>query len=217
VGRGAEWTLQSELAELLRQHLDPSCTWFTSLENRPLSRISGMLQGKRGVKSGVPDVQVFYRRKPSPRCPTHVALVELKAPHGVASKSQKRTRLEMLPTGVKWWMARTARAAMTALHLSGVPLINWEPPARLEPWEGPFSDPTQRLPQHPEVAAERREAARRYRLRRELREREAAQRRIESDFPISAPSDAPVMPGPVLPQPSRPSAEIISFSEGKRP
>ena len=46
-----------------------------------------------------------------------------------------------------------------------------------------------RLPQHPEVAAERREAARRHRLRKELREREAelaAQRRIETDFPTSS-------------------------------
>jgi hypothetical protein len=66
VSRREEWTLQSEFAALLTENLDPSCTWFTSLENRPLSRISGMLQGKRGVKSGVPDVQVSYRRKRSP-------------------------------------------------------------------------------------------------------------------------------------------------------
>lgn len=109
MNRRDEWTLQSEFAELLTEYLDPRCAWFTSLENKPLSRISGMLQRKRGVKSGLPDVQVLYRRKPFPRCPTHVVFVELKAPGGVASQSQKRTRLEMLPTGAKWWMARTAR------------------------------------------------------------------------------------------------------------
>jgi hypothetical protein len=174
VSRRAEWILQSEFAALLTEYLDPSCAWFTSLENKPLSRISGMLQKKRGVKSGVADVQILYRRKPSSRCPTHVIFIELKAPHGVASKSQKLTRVELLPTGATWWLARTAVAAMMALHLERVPLRRkWRPP-RLEPWEGPFADPTQRLPQHPEVAQERREAARRYRLRKELREREAA-------------------------------------------
>jgi hypothetical protein len=38
------------------------------------------------------------------------------------------------------------RAALTALHLSGVVFRrHWKPP-RLKPWEGPFADPTQRLP-----------------------------------------------------------------------
>jgi hypothetical protein len=41
-------------------------------------------------------------------------------------------------------------------------------------WERPFPDPTQRLPQHRRVAAERREEKRRYRLWRAIRAREAA-------------------------------------------
>jgi hypothetical protein len=101
VSRREEWILQSEFTELLAEYLDPSCAWFTSLENKPLSRISGFLQKKRHVKSGLPDLLIMYRRKPSPRCPTHVVFVELKAPGGVASKSQKQTRLEMLPTGAR--------------------------------------------------------------------------------------------------------------------
>jgi hypothetical protein len=48
-------------------------------------------------------------------------------------------------------------------------------PPRLKPWEGPSADPTRRLPQHPTVAAERREEKQRYRLRKELREKEVAQ------------------------------------------
>jgi hypothetical protein len=92
--------------------------------------------GQTGVKTGVPDVQIMYRRKPSPRCPTRVVFIELKAPGGAASRSQKRTRLEMLPTGAKWYMARTARAAMMALHLEGVPFrCKWRP-SRREPSEG---------------------------------------------------------------------------------
>jgi hypothetical protein len=96
----------------------------------------------------------------------------------------------MLPTGAVW-LARSARAALTALHLSGAPFrCKWEPPP-LEPWEGPFADRTQRLPQHP-VAAQKRKEKRRYRLK-EIRERETARRaaegRIESDFPASTRGD----------------------------
>ena len=57
-----------------------------------------------------------------------------------------------------------------ALHLSGVVFRRqWKPP-RLEPWEGPFADPTQRLPQAPDVAARRRAARRRWRVRQRVRE-----------------------------------------------
>jgi hypothetical protein len=62
-------------------------------------------------------------------------------------------------------MARSARAAMMALHLEGVVFRrNWKPP-RLRPWEGPFVGTEKRLPQHPQVANERRAARRRWRER----------------------------------------------------
>ena len=78
---------------------------------------------------------------------------------------QKQIRLELLPSGATWWMARSARAAMMALHLEGVIFRRkWKPPC-LQPWEGPFADPTHRLPQHPRVAAERRAARKRWRER----------------------------------------------------
>ena len=54
-------------------------------------------------------------------------------------------------------------------------------PPKLKAWEGPFADPTRRLPQHPVVAAERREEKQRYRLRKKIREREAAQLAAERD------------------------------------
>ena len=44
-------------------------------------------------------------------------------------------------------MARSARAALMALHLSGVGFRRRWKPTRLELWEGPFADPNQRLPQ----------------------------------------------------------------------
>jgi hypothetical protein len=158
--RRQEWGTQTKLARLLTVYLDPETTFWTSLENKPLSRISGLFQKRRGVRSGLPDVLVLYCGKP--------IFVELKSRAGVATKMQKQVRVELLPAGATWWMARSARAAMMALHLSGVVFRRrWKPP-RLKPWEGPFADPHQRLPQAPDVAARRRAARRRWRARQPL-------------------------------------------------
>jgi hypothetical protein len=154
------------------------CTFWTSLENKPLTMLSGIFQKRRGVRSDLPDVLVVYRHATG----IIVIFIELKSRRGVASKAQKQLRLEILPAGAVWWMARSARAAMMALHLSGVVFRRkWEPPAQPQPWEGPFADPAQRLPQHPKVAAERQEAKRRYRLRQTMRAGEAAKLAAERD------------------------------------
>jgi hypothetical protein len=142
---------------MLGKYLDPADTFWTSLENKPISRIAGIFQKRRGCRSGIPDELVLFRGKP--------IFVELKSRAGVATKMQKQVRVELLQAGANWWMARSARAALMALHLSGVVFRRqWKPP-RLKPWEGPFADPTQRLPQAPEVAARRRVARRRWRAR----------------------------------------------------
>jgi hypothetical protein len=71
---------------------------------------------------------------------------------------------------------------MMALHLSGVAFRRQWKPLRLEPWERPFADLHQRLPQAPEVAADRSAALGRWRLRQkaapmtELSAAEAARR-----------------------------------------
>src|SRR5262249_11870680 len=90
---------------------------------------------------------------------------------GVASKVQRQVRDELLAAGVKWWwLARSTRACLVALHRSGVPLRKWKPPLRLQEWEGPFSDPHKKLPMAPEVARGRRAARRRWRARQRARE-----------------------------------------------
>jgi hypothetical protein len=126
-----------------------------------------------GCRSGVPDVLVLLRHANG----TRVIFIELKSVRGRMSPAQKQLRDDVLPTGARYYMARTAAAALAALKRERVPFSKtWTPPA-LEEWAGPFDfdDPTRRLPQHPVVAAERREEKRRYRLRKEIREREAAQ------------------------------------------
>jgi hypothetical protein len=180
--RREEWREQTKLAQLLAEYLDPALTFWTSLENKPLSQQSGVFQKRRGVRSGLPDVLVIFRQKP--------IFVELKSRAGLASKAQKQIRLEMLPAGADWWLARSARAALMALHLSGVGFRRqWKPP-RLKLWEGPFADPMRRLPQAPDVAARRRAARRRWRLRQRAH---AAQRAATARYEGARTPDGPAL------------------------
>ena len=168
-----------KLAALLNEYLDVSCAFWSSLENKPRSPISGMHQRMIGCRSGLPDIFVLLRRANG----TRVIFIELKSVRGRMSPAQKQLRDDVLPTGARYYMARTAVAALAALKRERVSFSKtWMPPA-LEEWAGPFDfdDPTRRLPQHPLVAAERREEKRRYRLRKEAREREAAKLAAERD------------------------------------
>jgi hypothetical protein len=112
-----------------------------------------------------------------------IVFVELKSRSGIASKAQKQTRLAMLPAGAVWYMARSAVAALQALHLAGVVFRRpWRQPL-LQPWEGPFAD-THRLPQAPDVAARRRIA------HQQTRVRQRARRDAERATTASAPAGA---------------------------
>jgi hypothetical protein len=97
---------------MLDEYLDPTDAFRTSLENKPLSRLSGIFQKRRGLRNGLPDVLVIWRGKP--------IFIELKSRAGVASNAQKQIRAKLKPAGADWWLARGARAALMALHLSGV-------------------------------------------------------------------------------------------------
>jgi hypothetical protein len=174
--RREEWEEHTRLAGLLIEYLDPGTTFWTSLENKPLSPVSGMFQKLRGVRSGLPDVVVLHRHGTS----TIVIFIELKSRRGKVSHTQKQVRAEMLPANAKWWLARTARAALMALHLSGVVFRRkWRLP-RLDPWEGPFADPTQPMPVPPDVAAEWRDG-RRWRRARQRERIAAARSRADAD------------------------------------
>ena len=64
-------------------------------------------------------------------------------------------------------MARSVRAALTALHRCGVPFrAPWKPPSDLRECEGPFTGEEKRPPQHPLVREKQREACRRWREKR---------------------------------------------------
>jgi hypothetical protein len=170
--------MQRRIVGLLKRHLPAGC-FSTALENAPRSAISGLLARARGVRAGCPDWMFIWNGK--------IIFIELKSRVGIASAAQRKFRDELLAAGVRWWwLVRSARAFMVALRRSGVPLVDWERPGRLEKWEGPFADPHMRLPQHPDVAVYR--AAARKRSRERQREREAARlaaRRHETDFPTT--------------------------------
>ncbi len=162
--RREEWAEQTKLAQLLTKYLDPATTFWTVLENKPRSLLSGLLQKKRGMRSGLPDVMVICWK---------VVFIEVKSRSGRASRAQKRVREELTAVGCVWWMARSARAALMALHRSGVPFRRpWKLP-EVKPWEGPFDGSEKRLPQHPAIAARQREYARRWRERKRARAPEA--------------------------------------------
>jgi hypothetical protein len=173
-----EWREQTRLAEFLDELIDPTTTFWTSLENKPLSMLSGIFQKKRGVRSGIPDVLVFFRDAAGN---VRIVFVELKSRSGAVSKVQRETRLAMLAAGAVWYMARSAVAALQALHLAGVVFRRpWRQPT-LQPWEGPFADP-HHLPQAPDVAERRRIARQQWRLRQRAR-REAERAALAAATP----------------------------------
>ena len=168
--RRDEWRSHVALARDLNRLLDPQRVFWTSIDNRPSSSLNGFLAKLRGVRSGLPDIMVI---------PLSIrpVFVELKSRAGHATTAQKQVRAELVGMGCSWFMARSARAALVALLRAGVPFRElWEVP-RLEPWEGPWEDPAQRLPQHPEIAAQSRAANARYRTKLKASGRAPAPRR----------------------------------------
>jgi hypothetical protein len=160
--RKEEWQMQEQLTHLLNRHLDPATSFFCSLENKPLTMLSGLFGKRRGILRGMPDVMVIQARGDGL---VRTVFIELKAKAGIASRSQKEICNRMLPVGIQWWLARSPRAALAALQRSDIAFRReWKEPL-LGKWEGPFCDPTMRLPQHPKVAAQRRAARRRWRER----------------------------------------------------
>jgi hypothetical protein len=97
-----------------------------------------MYQKLAGGRSGFPDLIFLRADKPT-------ILIEMKSPVGALSKAQREIRAELLAQGCKWFLCRSAQAALVALHRAGVQLQGWKPP-ELEPWEQPIENPSERHP-----------------------------------------------------------------------
>lgn len=136
---------------MLDRWLDPACADWTATDPVAPNALSGAIRKERGVKPGVPDVLIWYCGKS--------IVVELKSRHGQCSPSQRAKREQLLRAGVQWWVCRSARAAMWALHQAGVPfrtiiredgtIERWQQPELLA-WEVPKRDPAERRPRAPE-------------------------------------------------------------------
>jgi len=159
--RPSQWRLveayeQRKLAELLPRLIIPGTCFWSAIENKPRSAISGKYQKEAGVRSGFPDLLFLRADKPT-------VFIEMKSPVGRVSKKQREIRSELLAQGCKWFLCRSAASALVALHRVGVAFDpGWQPP-KLEPWEQPIEDPSEPHPRHPSLTAQRREAKRRYR------------------------------------------------------
>ena len=155
--RRTEWLAQVELAVLLGRWLDDNCSFATAVDTVARSATAGKMRQLRGVRSGLPDNWVLYRGK--------LVTIEMKAPGGRCTPSQRATRQSLLRAGARWWMCLSPNAALVALAESGVKfraIINkdgsverWKKP-RLAGWEKPRTDPCEKRPAHPEVKAARR-------------------------------------------------------------
>jgi len=177
-----EWREQVRFAALLDRWLDDTCTFATATDPVASSALSGWLRRRRGVRAGVPDTLVVYLGK--------LVGLEMKSIAGRCSAAQRTVRVALLRAGADWWVCKSAHAAMWALVQSGVKFRDiarsdgsverWRQP-ELEPWEVPRRDPAERRPQHPAVAAQRREAARRRRERqRALKTAQATTERADA-------------------------------------
>jgi hypothetical protein len=163
--RREEFAEQALLVEMLQELLDPAFAFFSALENRPRSAWSGLRQKRRGVRAGLPDLMIVVYWKPP-------VFIEMKSKRGVLSPAQKRVFADLRAMGADVYVARSATAALEALRRSNVPFRRpWQPPRQLADWEGPFimADPNERLPQAPEVAAQRRAEQRAWRERQRAR------------------------------------------------
>jgi hypothetical protein len=166
-----EFAEQARLVAKLQELLDPGVAFFTALENRPRSLLAGLFQKRLGCRAGMPDLMSVVSGRPP-------VFIEMKSKRGVPSPVQRRVFADLRAKGADVYVARSVGAAVEALRRSDVPFRRpWQPPQPLADWEGQFimTDPNQRLPQEPVVAAQRREAQRRWRERQRPRIHKAEQ------------------------------------------
>lgn len=175
MARREEWQQQEALCHLLDQWMDPAVSFWSAFDPVAGSAMSGLMRKRRGVRPGLPDNWIVYKRK--------LITIEMKSRTGRCSAARRAVREALIRAGGVWWQCITARSAMWALKRSGVRFREtvhadgrterWRQPW-LAPWEVPRRDPAERRPNAPEVAAERREVTRRWRERKRARALETA-------------------------------------------
>jgi len=131
--KAMEMDRQTTPADRLGELLNLNCTFWSSVEDTPWSRLAGIMLKRRGCRTGVPDLLDWHRGR-------RVGIVS-KSLFGVVSAAQREVRLAMPRAEVEWWWwCRTATSALVTLHRARAPVGGWLPPL-LEAWEEPVRDP----------------------------------------------------------------------------
>jgi hypothetical protein len=105
LSRREEWDMHVRLVSLMERYIDRKSVFWSSVENRPMSRMSGVFQRLRQVRPGLPDLMLIARGLPP-------VFLELKSRSGVASAAQKKIAAELVAAGCSYSLARSCRAAL---------------------------------------------------------------------------------------------------------
>jgi hypothetical protein len=110
----AEFALQQAVCGFLRVALPADCAWF-SIPNGGLrhTKVAQKLAAT-GLKAGVPDLCVIYRRTP--------IFIELKTATGAVSQVQKQMHRRLVMAGAEVLVLRSVEGVENALREMGVPL-----------------------------------------------------------------------------------------------
>lgn len=115
-----EHALQKQVADHLAHVLDDRVTYWTALDHAgKLSPRQAGDRKRRGVKRGIPDIEVIWRNAHGFPC---LLFIELKRPDGGGlTPEQKEFRGTMAALRVPYSVCRSIEEVDAALNLAGVP------------------------------------------------------------------------------------------------
>lgn len=128
-GSATEDEFHVSVAGLLDVCLRPPETFWTTFPagyGRLSKAMSGRLKAK-GMKAGMPDILIFYRRNMvATFTSTHIVGLELKVRGNSTSAAQRTTHALLQAVGVKTYLIRSLNDVIKALHDAGIPYRNVE-------------------------------------------------------------------------------------------
>lgn len=112
-----EAALQKTVFGYLSAALDPERAMFRMVENNPRSAIAGANAKRRGIRSGTPDVLIWWRKWGN-----HFGAIELKSDRGRQSPAQRQFQIEFQRIDGCYALCRNMDAVELALAMWGVPM-----------------------------------------------------------------------------------------------
>jgi VRR-NUC domain. len=122
-GSATEDQFHVSVAELLDVCLRPPDAFYTTFPagyGRLSKSMAGRLRAK-GMKAGMPDILVFYRRSHET---SQVIGLELKVRGNSTSAAQRGTHALLQAVGVRTYLVRSINDVIRSLHDAGIPYRN---------------------------------------------------------------------------------------------